>query len=532
MKTPGLLATTHNNYICLEHPNPDLARSIDDNDGDTKDLHELCEDLDRRDFLLKCIYTDETDPLSNFGDKKVLTYDILNEYFPSILHYTGECTAPYCILSRNVDPIVRPAIEEIYTAQILKYMANRENGVLDIAIYGYGGFLIELLILTRVVRKLKLKEIRLHLINETMGELYNHVKCVVDDSDNDRYRRLVNISDIIDNSDPQLFNRKTNYFRYEYAKLCAISEWFTATEFTACKIYIFKDFAAMSTLQYDVFMGIDFIEEFISRSRMSDIQYTSMITSDLILLAHKYRNEFMHQAYQYARVSVINNTHDETKLAEIKNINNDINKQIVDINDRIKSSAKLCRPVSIKDNEYVFGGIIFSGNYVELLSIDETDESLIERLSNGSTKLLKSPGPKRCIANRVCLIYDDKLECELEDLINMYADNISDEFNNMDVKLYDSGVMYLYVLRSKSLVNAIKMILESICATFISTLICICLIIEWVFRKIRFLLSRKPSYCNMNDPNNQMCYPSFDGLNDISDEIGDVSDEIGDELIE
>lgn len=501
MKTPGLLATVDNNRVILKHPHPDLAYSRNSHEGDTEDLHELCEDLERREFLLGCLYTDNTNPLRNLKNKDLITYEIINEKFPSIMKHFGECNASYCPLTREVNPIVRPAIEEIYTEKITKYMTDNKCAVLDIAIYGTNGFLLELLILTRVVRKLKLKKIRLHLINERMGELYNHVKSItsrentsVDDDnesnesdDSEEFNlseRLVNINDIIDNSDPETLHRKTNHFRIQYSKLCAISEWFSATGYTKCEIFIYKDFGAMSNYTYDVFMGIDFIEDFMSVGVLEQVLYISMISSNLILLAHKDGSMFLKTPYQYARVSVINNTIDKQKRDDIMLTIRSGNIQIISLNDQIKATVKVYKGLVLKDDKYELTDSYFTSHYVKLLNEEESDESIMKRISDSSAEISDCTGEKMYTLgkNDTILIFDKKLEAELDKITTIQAKYIEKQFNGLDIQLYTNIDLYWNVLKTKSLYNALSMIIRTMFGFILTILIVFGVFFETLFR--------------------------------------------------
>lgn len=505
MKTPGLIAQIEDNHIILKHPDPSLACSPDDDLGDTKDLHDLVEDLDRRDFLIESIFTDDNSPLANWSNKKLITYDILREEFPSIMHHFGECTANYCIMSRSVNPLVRPAIEEIFVEEILKYTKYNKRNILDVAIYGIGGFFMELLILTRVVRQLKLKNLRLHLTNETMGELYEHIKRIkqthtsksndsTDDdsesgSETDSDQPIpVLINDIVDTSDTKSRHQKTNYFRIQYAKLCAISEWFSATGFTNCEIVIYDKFESMKNYTFDIFMGIDFVEEFITPQRMSQIHYISMLTSKLILLAHKDNSVFLNTPYHYTKIAVVNNNKTHQNMIDAVNA---IDVKIRDATKLANDSIKVYRPVSLKNGVYKLSNSSFSSKYhIRLLNETESDESINVRLNTPNAEIV--PNMRNysfSIGSNSVFIKDTTLINRVETLISEQSAYIEKRFSELDIRIHNNNSVYWRVLKTKSLIDGVKMI----CMTYIGVFLVILIGFGEVFEQLFGICHRRLS---------------------------------------
>jgi hypothetical protein len=456
MKTPGLIIIKQCNRICLKHPDPSSTIG-DEEHGNMEDLYDLCEDHDRRDFLLKCIFTDENNPLREWHD--LITYNILNEKFPSILHHFGECTSDFCAMSRSVDPTARSAVEEIYVKRIIEYLKGKDS--LDIVIYGIGRFLTELLILTRVVRQLRLKNIRLHVVNLTMGELYGHLE-----------HGQVDIDDIVDKSDPATGNQKTNYFRVQYAKLCAISEWFSGTGYTNCEIYIYKDFLDMASYSYDVFMGIDFVEEFTSPTTMAHVKYVSMKTSKLILLAHEDHNMTNTYIYHYTKVAVIKaDKQTPQRILEITRTVDDKQKQIKDIEEKIRSTEQRYRGFIPECSK--LSGIFSATKYIKLLTRNESDDSILSRLSENKDVEIIDPPDQFILGSdsHDIIVINPELKWEKDQAICDFANYINDRFIELDIQIYNPSNLYYNVLMTKTFGGAVKMIgwtfLEVFMITFI-----------------------------------------------------------------
>lgn len=485
MKTPGLIVIQEDKRICLKHPYPIVAYTRDAEHGDTEDLHDLVEDLERRDFLLNCIYTDDTNPFALWGNTPI-TYQIIQEKYPSILHHFGECTAPYCPLSRCVDPVIRQSIEELFVKQITQYVGNDKT--LDIVVYGGGGFLTELFILTRVVKRLRLTNIRIHIHNQTSNELYQVIRtCKSDKTDQSN---ITNIDDINDQSSQNVpKNRKTNHFRMQYAKLCAISEWFSATGFTTCEIYLYSEFQDMIPYQFDVFMGIDYIEQCVSAIDINRMKYVSMMSSDLILLAYN--------AHPSVKVSVIrNDCQQKIRIDDIKNRMIEKDTTLESINKRLVESRKYYRGiVKIEDTYEIKEGFLTCSN-IQLLDENESDESVLNRLNNPDTF-------KDCIIDDIKQfmliekgvvfthnndIYEESRNC-LNDIYT-YIDTRFAELNIRDYKYYE---LFWIVLMTKSFTDGMKMLGHLFTNIVLSILLVIVMSLEMLFGTCRRLITGESS---------------------------------------
>jgi hypothetical protein len=490
MKTSGLIVVHNDDRVVLTHPNPNHAFSRDEIYGDTEDLHELAEDLNRRDIILKSIYTDDNNPLRNWNKNKPLTFEIFQKKYKSILHYFGECTAAYCLMSRCVNPLIRPAIEEIFVEKITQQIEGRD--VLNVAVYGIGGFLQELLILTRVVRKLKLKQINIHIMDDTTDELYEHLKKLSqssyaksrdsksedDDSESDSeyISQPILINDIVDTTDPESKYQKTNYFRSRYAKLCAISEWFCATGFTKCNIYVYDKFTSMINYRFDTFMGIDFVEEFVSKNDIAMLNYVALMTSDQILLACKDNDILWGIPYQYVQVLTIKNDMTDVQRNDVNiTVQNKIAK-IEQCKKNIQKMQKVYRPINLKDGVYTFSHFYQRKSLVRLLNESETDESILARLANKESPaeiINNLKGYERFIhdGNNNVYVEDAAANTTLKEAFDELNTYITNNFSKLNIQIHGNNAIYWNVLKTKSVTDGLKMMGWTFINVFLAILI-------------------------------------------------------------
>jgi len=199
-----------------------------------------------------------TTMLERFGEQNpTIMSKQLYESHPMMVF--GECKEHMCTMSRSRCPSIRLMIEEQFSNHLSKQLESFDGDRFKIGIHGMGGFLTELLILTKSFDRFEAEPeniTELHITGDKFGEFIEYLTLEIAGDKN----KVISLDQI---KFPEL--DKTNYYRVKFFIMIRIMEWFK-TMGHIVHIYLHTESNILKQrAQLDAFMALDYVDQFVAQ---------------------------------------------------------------------------------------------------------------------------------------------------------------------------------------------------------------------------------------------------------------------------